>query len=96
MVTLVIRGNHSGTGNLMYGDEGSLQPSLWLPKLSSILQKLAKCSAALNESLGERYVRIAPQGFFAGFLKYAALPAHPATHMLKRNIATQLLSRNSL
>ena len=29
-------------------DEGSLQQSLWLPKLSSILRKLAKCSRALH------------------------------------------------
>ena len=41
-------------------DEGSLQPSLWPPKLSSILQKLAKCSPALHAPLGVRYVRIAP------------------------------------
>ena len=34
-------------------DEGSLQPSLWLPKLSSKLQKLAKCSTALLGPLGE-------------------------------------------
>ena len=28
-------------------DEGSLQPSLWQPRLSSQFQKLAKCSTAL-------------------------------------------------
>ena len=33
-------------------DEGSLQPSLWLPRLSSILQKLAKCSTALHGTSG--------------------------------------------
>ena len=33
-------------------DDGSLQPSLWLSKLSSILQKLAKCSTALHRPLG--------------------------------------------
>ena len=49
-------------------DEGSLQPSLWLPKLNSILQKLAKCSTALHAPLGVRYVRIAPIEFFVEFL----------------------------
>ena len=39
-------------------DEGSLQPSLWLPKLSSILQKLAKCCTALHGPLG-----VAPMDF---------------------------------
>ena len=75
-------------------DERSLQPSLWLPKLSSILQKLAKCSIALHASSRVRYV--APIEFFVEFLQYTALSAQPTTHMLKRNIGTQLLRRNSL
>ena len=29
-------------------DEGSFQPSLWLPKLSSILKKLPRCSTSLH------------------------------------------------
>ena len=32
-------------------DQESLQPSLWLPKLSSILQQLAKCSRGLHGPL---------------------------------------------
>ena len=62
-------------------DEGSLQPLLWLPKLNSILQKLAKWSTALHEPLGVRYVRIAPIEFFVEFLQYTALSAQPATHV---------------
>ena len=54
-------------------DEGSLKPSLWLPKLSSILQKLAKCSTALHEPLG-----VAPIEFFTQFLQYTALSTQPA------------------
>ena len=57
-------------------DEGSLQPSLWLPKLSSILQKLAKCSTALHGPLG-----VAPIEFFTQFLQYTALSTQPATHV---------------
>ena len=60
-------------------DEGSLQPSLWLPKLSSILQKLAKCSRALHASSRVRYV--APIEFFVEFLQYTALSTQPATHV---------------
>ena len=57
-------------------DEGSLLPSLWLPKLSSILQKLAKCSTALYAPLG-----VAPIEFFVEFLQYTALFTQPATHV---------------
>ena len=57
-------------------DEGSLRPTLWLPKLSSILQKLAKCSTALHGPLG-----IAPIDFFTQFLQYTALSTQPATHV---------------
>ena len=57
-------------------DEGSLQPSLWLPNLSSILQKLTKCSTALLRSLG-----FAPIEFFTQFLQYTSLSTKPATHM---------------
>ena len=57
-------------------DEGSLQPSLWLPKLSSILQKLAKCSTALHGPFG-----VAPIEFFNQFLQYTALSTQPATHV---------------
>ena len=57
-------------------DEGSLQPSLWLPKLTSILQKLAKCSPALHGPL-----EIAPTEFFVQFLQYTALSTQPATHV---------------
>ena len=60
-------------------DEGSLPPSLWLPKLSSILQKLAKCSTALHASSRVRYV--APIEFFIQFLQYTALSTQPATHV---------------
>ena len=60
-----------------YGsDEGSLQPSLWLPKLSSILQKLAKYSTALHGPLG-----VGPIDFFTQFLQYTALSTQPATHV---------------
>ena len=57
-------------------DEGSLQASLWLPKLSSILQKLAKCSTALHGPLG-----VAPIEFFTQFLQYTAHSTQPATHV---------------
>ena len=57
-------------------DDGSLQPSLWLPKLSSILQKLAKCSTALHAPLG-----VAPIEFFTQFLQYTALSTQPAIHV---------------
>ena len=46
-------------GHSCGSDEGSLQPSLWLPKVNSILQKLAKRSIALH-ALEVMYVRIAP------------------------------------
>ena len=60
-------------------DEGSLQPSLWLPKLSSILQKFAKWSTALHGSSWVRYFgRIE---FFIKFLQYTALSTQPATHV---------------
>ena len=55
-------------------DEGSLQPSLWLPKLSSILQKHAKFSTAFHGPLGA-----APIEFFTQFLQYSALSTQPAT-----------------
>ena len=57
-------------------DEGSLQASLWLPKLSSILQKLAKCSTALDTPLG-----FAPIDYFTQFLQYTDLSTQPATHV---------------
>ena len=57
-------------------DEGSLQPSLWLPKLSSIFKKLAKCSTALHRPLG-----FAPIELFTQFLQYTALSTQPATHV---------------
>ena len=57
-------------------DERSLQPSLWLPKLSSILQKLAKCSTSLHRPLG-----VAPIEFFSQFVQYTALSTQPATHV---------------
>ena len=63
-------------GHSCGSDEGSLQSSLWLPKLSSILQKLAKCSSALYAPLG-----VAPIEFFTQFLQYTALSTHPATHV---------------
>ena len=59
--------------------EGSLQPSLWLPMMSSILQKLAKCSTALHASSQVRYV--APIEFFVQFLQYTPLSTQPATHV---------------
>ena len=57
-------------------DEGSLQPSLWLPKLSSILEKPAKCRTALHAPLG--FARIE---HFTQFLKYTAFSTQPATHV---------------
>ena len=60
-------------------DEGSLQPSLWLPKLSSILQKFAKCSRALHAFSRVRY--FAKIEFFFQFLQYTALSTQPATHV---------------
>ena len=42
-------------------DEGSLQPSLWLPKLSNILQNLAKCRTTSHGPL-----RVAPIEFSLG------------------------------
>ena len=67
---------HSGSHSCG-SDEGSLQPSLWLPKLSSIiLQKLAKCSTALHGPL-----IVAPIEFFTQFLQYTALSTQPATHV---------------
>ena len=57
-------------------DEGSLQLSSWLPKLSSILQKLAKCSTALRSRLG-----FTPIEFLTQFLQYTALSTQPATHL---------------
>ena len=57
-------------------DEGSLQPSLWLPKLSSILQKLAKCSTALNVPLGVVSIEL-----FTQLLQYTAFSTQPATHV---------------
>ena len=56
-------------------DEGSLQPSLWLPKLSSILQQLAKCSRGLHGPLGVALIEFFPQ-----FHQYTALSTQPATH----------------
>ena len=56
-------------------DEGSLQPLLWLPKFSSILQKLEKCSTALHRSPG-----FPPIDFFTQFPQYTALSTQPATH----------------
>ena len=56
--------------------EGSLHPSLWLAKLISILQKLAKCGRPLDGPLG-----VAPIEFFTQFLQYTALSTQPATHV---------------
>ena len=55
-------------------DKGSLQPSLWLPKLCSILQKFAKCITALHGPLV-----VVPIEFFTLFLQYTALSTQPAT-----------------
>ena len=66
--------------HLCGSDEGSLQPSLGLPKLNSILQELAKCIRALHASLRVRYV--APIEFFAEFLQCTALSAQPDTHVV--------------
>ena len=74
-VSTIYRSFHSASHSCG-SDEGSLQPSLWLPKLSSILQKLAKCSTALHGPLG-----VAPIEFFAQFLQYTALSTQPATHV---------------
>ena len=60
-------------------DEGSLQPSLWLPKLSSIFQKLPKCSTALHASSRVRY--IAPIEHLIEFLQYTALSTYSASHV---------------
>ena len=57
-------------------DEGSLQSSLWLPKLSSILQKLQNAAQFLHRPL-----RVAPIEFFTQFLQYTALSIQPATHV---------------
>ena len=74
-VSKIYRSFHS-TSHSCGSDEGSLQPSLWLPKLSSILQKLAKCSTALHAPLG-----VAPIEFFTQFLQYTTLSTQPATHV---------------
>ena len=58
-------------------DEGSLQPSLWLTKFRSTLQKLTKCSTVLHAPLG-----IAPIECFVEFLQYIALYSQPATHVV--------------
>ena len=63
--------SHSGGS-----DEGSLHPSLWLQKLGSILQKLAKCRTALHGLL-----RVAPIEFFTHFLQFTALSTQQATHV---------------
>ena len=60
-------------------DEGSLQPLLWLPKLSRKLQKLAKCRRALHASSQVRYA--VPIEFFVKFLQYTPLSTRPATHV---------------
>ena len=57
-------------------DEGSLQPSLWLPKLSSILKKLPRCSTSLHGHL-----EVVPIVFLTQFLQYTALFTQPATHV---------------
>ena len=63
--------SHSGGS-----DSGSLQPSLWQPKLSSLLQKLAKCTIDLHGLLG-----VLPIEFFTHFLQYTALSTQSATHV---------------
>ena len=60
-------------------DKGSLHPSLWLPKLSSILQKLAKCRRPLHVSSQVR--NAVPIEFFFKFLQYTSLSTRPATHV---------------
>ena len=57
-------------------DEGSLQPSLWLTKVSSILLKLAKCSKALNAPVGVASIEL-----FTQFLQYTSFSTQPATHV---------------
>ena len=74
-VAAIYRSFHSASHSCG-SDEGSLQTSIWLPKLSSILQKPAKCSTSLDGPLG--VVRIE---FFAQFLQYTALSTQPATHV---------------
>ena len=59
--------------------EGRLQPSLWLPRLSSILQTLANCSRALHPSSQVRYA--VPIEFFVKFLQYTPLSTLPDTHV---------------
>ena len=66
---------HSAS-NSCGSDEGSLQPSIWLRKLSSMLQKPAKCSTSLDGPLG-----VARIEFFAQFLQYTALSTQPAPHV---------------
>ena len=62
-------------------DEGSLQPSLWLRKLSSILQKLAKCSATLYGPFG-----VVPIEFSFSF--YNILLFHSASHSCGSDVGT--------
>ena len=57
-------------------DYGSLQPLLWLPRLSSMLLKLVKCSTSLNRPLG-----VPPIEFFTQFVRYTALSTQPANHV---------------
>ena len=66
---------HSGSHSCG-SDEGSFQPSIWLPQSSSILQKLAKCSTPLHGPLG-----VVPIDFVTQFLQYTALSTQPATHV---------------
>ena len=80
LVSIIYCTFHSASHSC-HSDDGSLQSSLWLPKLNSILRKLEKCNTALHAPLGVRYVRIAPIEFFVEFLQYPALSAQPATHV---------------
>ena len=62
--------------NSFGSDDGSLQPSIWLSKLSSIMQKPAKCSTSLDGPSGVGRIE-----FFAQFLQYTALSSQPASHV---------------
>ena len=63
-------------GHSCGSDEESLQPSLWLPKESSILQKLVKYSTSSHNPLG-----VGPVDFFTQFLKYTNVSTPPPTHV---------------
>ena len=62
-------------------DEGSLQPSLWLPKLRRILQKLPKCSTALHGPFTSKVRENFTKRSFCSFLQYTVFSTEPATHV---------------